>query len=85
MEEQLIMADMGIHTTDTVLEKLRKQVLKQHLTKTSECRELLIDIIAEQMKTDENAYEFENRRSVVLVIGVNGVGKLHPSESWLRS
>ena len=75
LEEQLIMADMGIHTTDTVLEKLRKQVLKQHLTKTSECRELLIDIIAEQMKTDENAYEFENRRSVVLVIGVNGVGK----------
>lgn len=75
LEEQLIMADMGIHTTDTVLEKLRKQVLKQHLTKTSECRELLIDIIAEQMKTDENAYEFENRCSVVLVIGVNGVGK----------
>jgi fused signal recognition particle receptor len=75
LEEQLIMADMGIHTTDTVLEKLRKQVLKQHLTKTSECRELLIDIITEQMKTDEKAYEFEKRRSVVLVIGVNGVGK----------
>jgi len=75
LEEQLIMADMGIHTTDTVLEKLRKQVLKQHLTKTSECRELLIEIITEQMKTDEKAYEFEQQRSVVLVIGVNGVGK----------
>lgn len=75
LEEQLIMADMGIHTTDTVLEKLRKAVLKQHLTKTSECRELLIEIITEQMKTDDKAYEFEERKSVVLVIGVNGVGK----------
>ncbi len=75
LEEQLIMADMGIHTTDTVLEKLRKQVQKQHLTKTAECRELLIEIIVEQMKTDDKAYEFEHQKSVVLVIGVNGVGK----------
>ena len=75
LEEQLIMADMGIHTTDTVLEKLCKQVLKQHLTKASDCRELLISIIAEEMKTDEKAYEFEHRTSVILVIGVNGVGK----------
>ncbi len=75
LEEQLIMADMGIHTTDTVLEKLRKLVLKQHLTKASDCRELLISIIAEEMKTDEKAYEFEHRTSVILVIGVNGVGK----------
>lgn len=75
LEERLIMADMGIHTTDAVMEKLRRQVSKQHLTKTSDCRELLIEIISEQMAVDETAYEFENLPSVVLVIGVNGVGK----------
>lgn len=75
LEERLIMADMGIHTTDAVMEKLRKQVSKQHLTKTSDCRELLIEIISEQMAVDETAYKFENLPSVVLVIGVNGVGK----------
>ena len=75
LEERLIMADMGIHTTDAVMEKLRKQVSKQHLTKTSDCRELLIEIISEQMAVDETAYEFEHLPSVVLVIGVNGVGK----------
>ena len=75
LEERLIMADMGIHTTDAVMEKLRKEVSKQHLTKTSDCRELLIGIISEQMAVDETAYEFEHLPSVVLVIGVNGVGK----------
>jgi fused signal recognition particle receptor len=57
------------------MEKLRKEVSKQHLTKTSDCRELLIGIISEQMAVDETAYEFEHLPSVVLVIGVNGVGK----------
>ena len=75
LEERLIMADMGIHTTDAVMEKLRKEVSKQHLTKTSDCRELLIRIISEQMAVDETAYEFAHLPSVVLVIGVNGVGK----------
>jgi fused signal recognition particle receptor len=75
LEERLIMADMGIHTTDAVMEKLRKEVSKQHLTKTSDCLELLIGIISEQMAVDETAYEFEHLPSVVLVIGVNGVGK----------
>ena len=75
LEERLIMADMGIHTTDAVMEKLRKQVSRQHLTQTSDCRELLIQIISEQMAVDETAYEFEHLPSVVLVIGVNGVGK----------
>lgn len=75
LEERLIMADMGMQTTDAVMEKLRKQVQKRHLTQTADCRELLIEIIREQMEVDETAYEFENCPSVVLVIGVNGVGK----------
>ena len=48
---------------------------EQHIKDPSQCKQLLIDSIRSQMDLGENAYEFENRQSVVLVIGVNGVGK----------
>ena len=75
LEEILIMGDLGIKTTTTIMEDLRAKVKAQHIKEPSECRQLLIDSIREQMNLGENAYEFENRKSVVLVIGVNGVGK----------
>ena len=75
LEETLIMGDLGIQTTMSVLEDLRKKVKEQHIKEPSECKQLLIDSIREQMDLGETAYEFENRKSVVLVIGVNGVGK----------
>lgn len=75
LEETLIMGDLGIQTTMSVLEDLRKKVKEQHIKEPAECKQLLIDSIREQMDLGENAYEFENRKSVVLVIGVNGVGK----------
>ena len=75
LEETLIMGDLGIQTTVSVLEDLRKKVKEQHIKEPVECKQLLIDSIREQMDLGENAYEFENRKSVVLVIGVNGVGK----------
>ena len=75
LEEALIMGDLGIQTTMSVLEDLRKKVKEQHIKEPAECKQLLIDSIREQMDLGENAYEFENRKSVVLVIGVNGVGK----------
>lgn len=75
LEETLIMGDLGIQTTMSVLEDLRKKVKEQHIKEPGECKQLLIDSIREQMDLGENAYEFENRKSVVLVIGVNGVGK----------
>ncbi|WP_432627487.1 signal recognition particle-docking protein FtsY [Brotaphodocola sp.] len=75
LEETLIMGDLGIKTTTTIMEDLRAKVKAQHIKEPSECRKLLIDSIREQMNLGENAYEFENRKSVVLVIGVNGVGK----------
>ena len=75
LEVTLIMGDLGIQTTMSVLEDLRKKVKEQHIKEPSECKRLLIDSIREQMDLGENAYEFENRKSVVLVIGVNGVGK----------
>ncbi len=75
LEETLIMGDLGIQTTMSVLEDLRKKVKEQHIKEPAECKQLLIDSIREQMDLGENAYEFENCKSVVLVIGVNGVGK----------
>lgn len=75
LEETLIMGDLGIQTTMSIMEDLRKRVKEQHIKEPSECRQLLIDSIKTQMDLGENAYEFENRISVVLVIGVNGVGK----------
>ncbi|MCI8275951.1 MAG: signal recognition particle-docking protein FtsY [Lachnospiraceae bacterium] len=75
IEETLIMGDIGIHTTEAIIGDLREKVKEQKIKEPSECKALLIDTIKNQMDLGENAYEFENRRSVVLVIGVNGVGK----------
>ncbi len=75
LEETLIMGDLGIQTTMSIIEDLRKRVKEQHIKEPSECKQLLIDSIKDQMNLGDNAYEFENRRSVVLIIGVNGVGK----------
>ncbi|MGL5435189.1 MAG: signal recognition particle-docking protein FtsY [Lachnospiraceae bacterium] len=75
LEETLIMGDLGIQTTMSVIENLRAKVKANHVKEPSECRNILIESIKEQMNLGENAYEFENRTSVVLVIGVNGVGK----------
>lgn len=75
LEEILIMADLGIQTTTSIIENLRKKVKEQKIKEPSACKELLIESMKEQMELAENAYEFENKKSVVLLIGVNGVGK----------
>ncbi|PWJ51967.1 signal recognition particle-docking protein FtsY [Faecalicatena contorta] len=75
LEETLIMGDLGVHTTTEIIENLKAKVKEQHIKEPIECRQLVIDSIKEQMDVGEAAYEFENRTSVVFVIGVNGVGK----------
>ena len=75
IEEILIMGDLGINTTTKILDNLRAQVKEKHITEPAECKALLIQEIKDQMHLDETAYEFEQKKSVVLVIGVNGVGK----------
>ena len=75
IEETLIMGDLGIETTMSIVENLRRQVKERGIKEPEECKELLIESIKAEMDLGENAYEFENRTSVVLVIGVNGVGK----------
>ena len=75
LEETLIMGDIGVNATSDILDRLKKQVKERHIKEPSDCRQLLIDSIKEQMDVGDTAYEFEHRKSVVLVIGVNGVGK----------
>ena len=75
LEEILVMGDIGINATSAILENLKKQVAEKHIKNPAECKQLLIDSIKDQMRVDSTEYEFEKRRSVVLVIGVNGVGK----------
>lgn len=75
LEEILIMSDLGVNTTTTILEDLRLRVKENKIKDPAECRQLLMNSMKEQMKLTEGAYDFENRKSVVLLIGVNGVGK----------
>ncbi len=75
LEEILIMGDIGVNATNDILERLKEQISKKHVKEPSECRQLLIDSIREQMQVGAEAYDFEQEKSVVMVIGVNGVGK----------
>ncbi|MCR5756156.1 MAG: signal recognition particle-docking protein FtsY [Acetatifactor sp.] len=75
LEEILIMGDIGINATGEILDRLKNEVKQRHLKEPQECKQLLIDSIREQMRVDETAYDFENKKSVIMVIGVNGVGK----------
>lgn len=75
LEECLIEGDIGVETTEKILDELKEKVKELHIKNPEECRKLLADSIRRQMDLGENAYDFENRTSVVFVIGVNGVGK----------
>ncbi len=75
LEETLIMGDIGVRTTQDLLDELREQVKKQHIKDPMDCRKLLIDSIRSRMRNDFDAYEFLFHTSVIFVIGVNGVGK----------
>ncbi len=75
LEEILIMADIGINATSRIIDKLREQVKEQGIIHRAKCKELLIQNIREQMRTDGDDYSFENKKTVIFIIGVNGVGK----------
>jgi len=75
LEEILIMADLGINTTAAIITDLKAKVKENKIKEPKECKDLLIQSIMDQMDVSETAYEFENKKSIVLLIGVNGVGK----------
>lgn len=75
LEEILIMGDIGVNATNDIMERMKNAVKEKHLKQPSECKQLLVESIKEQMRVGETAYEFEKRQSVIFIIGVNGVGK----------
>ena len=75
LEETMIMGDLGGRATEEILDRLKEQVNYHGICDPQDCREILIDSIREQMHVGKTAYDFEKEQSVVMVIGVNGVGK----------
>ena len=75
LEETLISADMGFETTEKVIDDLKEKVEELGITDASQCKELVMNSLREQMNVPDNAYCFEDAKTVMLIIGVNGVGK----------
>ena len=75
LEETMIMGDIGVVATEEIIEDLKEKVKENKIKDPAMCKQLLIDSIKEKMNLGPNAYDFENQKSIVMVIGVNGVGK----------
>ena len=75
LEETLIISDMGVETTERIIDDLKARVKEQHIKEAAACRDLVINILRDQMSVDESAYDFEEKKTVLFIIGVNGVGK----------
>lgn len=75
LEETLISADMGFETTERVIEELREKVEELGLKSADECKKFVMESLRNQMLVPDNAYCFEDAKTVMLIIGVNGVGK----------
>ena len=75
LEESLILADLGVDTACKAVERLRKAVREKHLKTTEEARTALKEILVDMLNVGDTALNLTTAPSVVLVIGVNGVGK----------
>lgn len=75
LEEALIMADMGVETSTYIIDELRDRVKSERITDGDEVKEKLKEIISEILCSCDTSMKLSTRPSVVLVIGVNGVGK----------
>ena len=75
LEEALISADVGVNTSLYIIEKLRGTVKERRITEGGEVREVIKEIISEILDGGENRLALEGKPAVILVIGVNGVGK----------
>ncbi len=75
LEEILVMGDVGVKTALELTEELKASVKENHIKEAALCKDLFMDMIREKMIVPEDAYDFLNKRSVIMVVGVNGVGK----------
>ena len=75
LEERLILADLGVETAEKAVDALRRRVKEEKLREEDELRDALKDILVQMLNVGDTALKIGTRPSVVLVIGVNGVGK----------
>ena len=75
LTEVLVAGDLGIENAEGLIDTLKERVIEENVRRPERCRDLLKRIIKEEMAVPKDAYLFEEKPSVVLVIGVNGVGK----------
>ena len=75
LEESLILADLGVDTATKAVERLRKTARERHLKETEEAKAALKEILVDMLNVGDTALNLSTTPSVVLVIGVNGVGK----------
>ena len=75
LEESLILADLGVDTAVKATDSLRKRIREQHLKTTDEAKAALKEILTEMLNVGDTALNLSTNPSVILVIGVNGVGK----------
>ena len=74
LEELLVMADVGVYTAEKICDELRKRVKQEGITEPKEINRLLAEVISEMLKGGQEL-KIDTKPSVILVIGVNGVGK----------
>ena len=75
LEESLILADLGVDTSVTATDRLRKVIREQHLKTPEEAKAALKDILVDMLNVGDVALNLSTTPAVILVIGVNGVGK----------
>lgn len=75
LEEALILGDVGVNTAEDILDELTLKVKEQKVADRVECRDILVNMLKERMSVSDDAYDFLNSKSVIMVVGVNGVGK----------
>ena len=75
LEEALIMSDMGVETSTQIISNLREKIKKEKIGESEQVKEALIEEIEKILEKCDNSLKLETKPSVILVIGVNGVGK----------
>ena len=75
LEEKLIIADVGMETTENIIENLRQKIKKDNLKEAEEVRQALRDEIANILDSEKSDLDIDNNPAVILMVGVNGAGK----------
>ena len=84
LEEALIMSDIGIETSTKIISNLRERMKKEKIEDQEQVKEALREEIEKIMEISDNSLKLETKPSVILVIGVNGVGKTTSIGKWLQ-